>query len=78
MANRQRKHSAPASISIAERRELMKQKKENNFPLMARYMKGNIRYFVAAILCSVLSTVCNSLTPQIISVTIDSILGKSD
>ena len=56
----------------------MKQKKENNFPLMARYMKGNIRYFVAAILCSVLSTVCNSLTPQIISVTIDSILGTSD
>lgn len=56
----------------------MKQKKENNFPLMARYLKGNIRYFAAAILCSVLSTVCNSLTPQIISVTIDSILGNSE
>ena len=52
----------------------MKQKKENNFPLMARYLKGNIRYFAAAILCSVLSTVCNSLTPQIISDLIEKIV----
>ena len=54
----------------------MKKKKENNFPLMLRYMKGNVRWFVLALLFSVLSTVCNSATPQIISVTIDSILGS--
>lgn len=56
----------------------MKQKKENNFPLVARYMKGNIRFFLTAMLCSVLVTVCNATTPQIISVTIDSILGNED
>ena len=54
----------------------MKKKKENNFPLMLRYMKGNVRWFVLALLFSVLSTVCNSATPQIISMTIDSILGS--
>ena len=54
----------------------MKKKKENNFPLMLRYMKGNVRWFVLALLFSVLSTVCNSATPQIISVTIDSSLGS--
>ncbi len=43
---------------------------------MLRYMKGNVRWFVLALLFSVLSTVCNSATPQIISVTIDSILGS--
>lgn len=53
----------------------MKQKKQNNFPLMARYMKGNVRFFVLALLFSVVNIVCNSATPQIISVTIDSILG---
>ncbi len=56
----------------------MKSKKENNFPLIARYMKGNIRWFVLVLAFSVLSTVCNSATPQIISVTIDSILGNED
>lgn len=56
----------------------MKQKKENNFPLVAQYMKGNIRFFLTAMLCSVLVTVCNATTPQIISVTIDSILGNED
>ncbi len=55
-----------------------KVKKQNNFPLMARYMKGNIVFFVTALLCSVLVTVCNAMTPQIISVTIDSILGDED
>ena len=43
---------------------------------MLRYMKGNVRWFVLALLFSVLSTVCNSATPQIISMTIDSILGS--
>lgn len=56
----------------------MKQKKTNNFPLMAQYMKGNISFFILALLCSVLSTVCNSVTPQILSVTVDSILGDED
>lgn len=55
-----------------------KQKKENNFPLMAKFLKGNILFFVTALLCSVLSTVCNSLTPQVISVTVDSVLGRED
>lgn len=55
-----------------------KQHKQHNLPLMARYMKGNIFFFILALLCSVLSTVCNSITPQIISVTIDSILGDED
>ena len=46
----------------------MKQKKENNFPLMARYLKGNLLFFAAALFCSVLSSVCNSVTPQVSSV----------
>ena len=55
-----------------------KQKKENNFPLMAKFLKGNLLFFATALLCSVLSTVCNSLTPQVISVTVDSVLGTED
>ena len=55
-----------------------KQKKENNFPLMAKLLKGNLLFFATALLCSVLSTVCNSLTPQVISVTVDSVLGTED
>ena len=55
-----------------------KQKKENNFPLMAKFLKGNLLFFATALLCSVLSTVCNSLTPQVISVTVDSVLGSED
>ena len=55
-----------------------KQKKEDNFPLMAKFLKGNLLFFATALLCSVLSTVCNSLTPQVISVTVDSVLGTED
>ncbi len=55
-----------------------KQKKENNFPLMAKFLKGNLLFFATALLCSVLSTVCNSLTPQVISVTVNSVLGTED
>ena len=45
---------------------------------MAKFLKGNLLFFATALLCSVLSTVCNSLTPQVISVTVDSVLGTED
>lgn len=42
--------------------------------LLLRFFKGAKRYFIAAVLASLLTTVFNSLTPQIFRFTIDSVL----
>ena len=46
--------------------------------LILRYFKGAKRYFLAAVLASLLTTVFNALTPQIFRFTIDSVLEGND
>ena len=46
--------------------------------LILRYFKGAKRYFLAAVLASLITTVFNALTPQIFRFTIDSVLEGSD
>ena len=57
-----------------KRFKLMKRK----IQLILRYFKGAKRYFLAAVLASLLTTVFNALTPQIIRFTIDSVLEGND
>ncbi|MGI5958027.1 MAG: ABC transporter ATP-binding protein [Massiliimalia sp.] len=44
---------------------------------MFKFMKGQIHFFVWSLVFSACFTVLNALTPQIISVTVDSVLGNS-
>ena len=53
-------------------------KKPSNWGMIAVFLRGQYRFFAAALLLSALSTVITALTPQIISVTIDSVLGTED
>ena len=46
--------------------------------LILRYFKGAKRYFLAAVLASLITTVFNALTPQIFRFTIDSVLEGND
>ena len=57
-----------------KRFKLMKRK----IQLILRYFKGAKRYFLAAVLASLLTTVFNALTPQIFRFTIDSVLEGND
>ena len=50
--------------------------KREKLGLVARYLRGNVGFFAAALLCACLSMVCNALTPQIIRITVDSVLGQ--
>ena len=43
--------------------------------LIVRFLRGSIHYFVVALLCACLGMVFNALTPQVIRLTVDSILG---
>lgn len=42
---------------------------------IAKFLKGTIHVFVGVLIFSILNTVLNSLTPQIIRMTVDSIIG---
>ncbi len=44
--------------------------------LIGRYLKGCYGFFAAALILSCLATIFNALTPQIIGLTVDSILGS--
>ena len=44
--------------------------------LVARYLRGNLGFFAAALLCACLSMIFNALTPQSIKITVDSVLGE--
>lgn len=57
-----------------EKEKLMKRK----IQLILRYFKGAKRYFLAAVLASLITTVFNALTPQIFRFTIDSVLEGND
>ncbi|MFR1247164.1 MAG: hypothetical protein ACLSCT_08270 [Oscillospiraceae bacterium] len=41
----------------------------------SRFLRGSIHHFVVALLCACLGMVFNALTPQVIRLTVDSILG---
>lgn len=43
--------------------------------LIVRFLRGNVHLFVIALAFSMLNTVFNALTPQIIRITVDSVIG---
>ncbi len=57
---------------------MKKEKKRSNWSVIAAFMKGQYRFFILALILSAAATIINALTPQIISVTIDSVLGTED
>ncbi len=46
--------------------------------IILRYLRGNWGFFAAAIILAYLNTICNAVIPQIISVTVDSVLGARE
>ena len=46
--------------------------------LILRPLRGNVRFFVFALTCACLGMIFNALTPQIIKVTVDSVLGEEE
>lgn len=46
--------------------------------LIWRYLHGVVNFFVVAVVCACLSMAFNALTPQIIKITVDSILGSEE
>ena len=46
--------------------------------LILRYLRGCIGFFTVALLCACLGMVFNALTPQIIKITVDSVLGTAE
>lgn len=44
--------------------------------MILRYLQGCVGYFLVALICACLSMVLNAITPQIIRITVDSILGS--
>lgn len=56
--------------------EVCSLKKKSSLRSIARYLKGSIYLFVFSIIFSMLNTVFNALTPQIIRVTVDSVIGE--
>ena len=46
--------------------------------LIVRFLRGSIHYFVVALLRACLGMVFNALTPQVIRLTVDSILGAEE
>lgn len=53
----------------------MKEKKTGKTSLIVRFLKGHIHLFVIALVFSMLNTAFNALTPQIIRLTTDSVIG---
>ena len=50
--------------------------KREKLKMVAQYLHGNLGFFTAALLFACLGMVFNALTPQIIKVTVDSVLGE--
>ena len=46
--------------------------------LILRPLRGNVHFFVFALTCACLGMIFNALTPQIIKVTVDSVLGEEE
>ncbi|MBE6935707.1 MAG: ABC transporter ATP-binding protein [Ruminococcaceae bacterium] len=50
-------------------------KKESKVSLIARFMHGALPWFIVTILASAAVTLCETLMPQIVSITVDSVIG---
>lgn len=53
------------------------QKSAGKLSLIWRFLRKNIWLFVAAVACSMVGTMLNSVTPQIIRTTVDSVIGNA-
>ena len=51
---------------------------QEKLDMVLRHLRGNWGFFVGAILLAYLNTICNAVIPQIISVTVDSVLGARE
>lgn len=56
----------------------MEKKKTGKVQVISRFLKGNLHMFVLVFIFSMMHTVFNSLTPQIVRVSVDSIIGGED
>ena len=52
--------------------------KSKAYAVVFRFVKENLWLFGLGLLCSMLNTAFNSLTPQIIRMTVDSIIGSEE
>ena len=52
--------------------------KKDKISLVLRHLEGNWGFFTGAILLAYMNTICNAFIPQIISVTVDSVLGEKE
>ena len=65
------------NFSMLKGVDTLKQKKQIGcFRLIRRFAKGSILLFIVAVICSILNTAISSLTPQILRVTVDSVIGQ--
>lgn len=53
----------------------MEKRKTGKLHVITRFLKGNLHMFVLVLVFSMLNTVFNSLTPQIVRVSVDSVIG---
>lgn len=52
--------------------------KKGRMATIVRFLNGSKRFFIIALLCSILNTVFSSITPQIIKITVDSVIGDRE
>lgn len=55
---------------------MQKNERKDAVQLMLRFVRGSLGLFALGLICSMLNTACNSLTPQIIRMTVDSVIGS--
>ena len=61
----------------SEANPLKQKKKSSNGRTLARLLRGSWRYFAACIAASLLFTLCELVIPQIIRVSVDSLIGEA-
>ena len=52
--------------------------RKEKLALIWRYLRGVVLFFILSVFCACLSMVFHALTPQIIKITVDSILGTEE
>ena len=57
---------------------MQKNERKDAVQLMLRFVRGSLGLFALGLICSMLNTACNSLTPQIIRMTVDSVIGSGE
>ena len=65
------------SFKESEANPLKQKKKSSNGRTLARLLRGSWRYFAACIAASLLFTLCELVIPQIIRVSVDSLIGEA-